>query len=242
MTVKEILQTTHHRPWPLPVGSWRYYQEWNNAVFLHWKVGYEVLKKLLPPGLEPDLLEGNPWVSLVAFTMQKIRPAFLPSFKPVSDFDEINIRTYVRSGNLSGVYFLSIEAGNKLSCKLARGISGLPYRYSEMRRQEQQYTSRNAEFEDSLSIRYTTGNELPEKTVTDRWLTERYALFQEEGQHLNKFDIHHVEWPVQTLSLESLEVNYSRFQPLINNTPDCTHYSRGVQVMAWGKEKKKFTK
>ena len=237
MSIKEILKTTRHRPWPLPGKQWRFYQEWNNAIFLHWRVEYDVLIKFLPPGLEPDLLKGSPWVSLVAFTMQKIRPRYLPSFKPISDFHEINIRTYVRSNKKAGVHFLSIEAGNRISCKLARNISGLPYRFSEIHREGQLYSSRNKEFNDSLKIGYKVGKDLLKKNETDKWLTEKYALFQEEGTNLNEFDIHHVEWPVQKITLGVLELQYPRFDKLINTNPDCSHYSMGVQVIAWSKNK-----
>ena len=88
----------------------------------------------MPKELDIDLFEGKPWVSVVAFTMEKIRPKNLPSFAPISNFDEINIRTYIRSNNKTGVYFLSIEGGTKLSCKIAKGISELPYRFSKMKR------------------------------------------------------------------------------------------------------------
>lgn len=119
MTVNEILKTIEHRPWPLPCGKWKYYQEWNNAVFLHWRVDHNELRKYVPDALEIDLYNGEAWVSLVAFTMEKIRPRNLPAFPPISDFDEINIRTYVKYNNKQGVYFLSIEGGNKISCKVS---------------------------------------------------------------------------------------------------------------------------
>jgi hypothetical protein len=33
-----LLTATAHRPYLLPAGPWRYYQEWNEALFLHWRV------------------------------------------------------------------------------------------------------------------------------------------------------------------------------------------------------------
>src|SRR5690606_33910061 len=129
----------NHRPWNLPSGNWKYYQEWNDGIFLHWQVDYNELKKLVPDDLEIDLFDGKPWVSLVAFTMEKIRPKNLPAFPPISDFHEINIRTYVKLNNKTGVYFLSIEGGKKLSCIMAKGISELPYRFSNIKRTKNTY-------------------------------------------------------------------------------------------------------
>ena len=129
MKIKEILNTQNHRSWKMPDEGWKYYQEWNNAIFLHWQVDLEELKKFVPKELEIDLFDGKAWVSLVAFSMEKIRHKNLPYFPPISDFEEINIRTYIKSKRKTGVYFLSIEGGKTISCKLAKAMSELPYRY-----------------------------------------------------------------------------------------------------------------
>jgi len=193
MTIQEILNTTEHRPWKIPSENWKFYQEWNNVIFLHWQVELIELEKLVPKELEIDLYNGKPWVSVVAFTMEKIRPKNLPPFSPISNFDEINIRTYIKSNNKTGVYFLSIEGGKNISCKVAKSISELPYRYSKIRRTENQYTSKNSEFNDRLNIEFEIGNELIDKGTLDKWLTERYALFQDTQKSINEFEIHHLE-------------------------------------------------
>ncbi|KAA1243670.1 YqjF family protein [Aquimarina sp. RZ0] len=152
MTINEIINTTKHRPWEIPARNWSFYQEWNQVIFLHWKVEYQELRKIIPDHLQIDLFEGSPWVSLVAFSMEKIRPGNFPSFNPISNFHEINIRTYVKLKNKAGVYFLSIEAANKISCKISRILSRLPCRYSKMNRNHQYYSSSNTRFGDSFEI------------------------------------------------------------------------------------------
>jgi uncharacterized protein len=237
MTIKEILSITKHRPWEIPSEPWKYYQEWNNAVFLHWQVALPELEKLVPNELEIDLYEGKPWVSLVAFTMQKIRPKYLPAFSPISDFDEINIRTYVKKEGKTGVYFLSIEGGNRLSCKIAKSLSELPYRHSKMNRQETTYSSVNRPFNDKMNLRYSIGRELEEKSGLDKWLTERYVLFQDTVTAINQFEIHHMEGPLHTLEIKNIEIDYPRFNRLLSHLPDSKHYSTGVQVIAWDKKR-----
>jgi uncharacterized protein YqjF (DUF2071 family) len=141
--IDDILLETKHRPFDCPTGKWTYYQEWNNALFLHWKVPFEALRKLVPQKLNLDTFDGVVYVSLVAFTMQKIRPRNLPAFKLISDFDEINIRTYVDNDNRKGVYFLNIEAGNQISTFIAKTLSGLPYKKSNIHRTSKNYKSTN---------------------------------------------------------------------------------------------------
>ena len=237
MTIQQILNTTSHRPWPMSTERWKFYQEWNNAIFLHYQVEIAELQLFVPKELEIDLFDGKPWVSVVVFTMEKIRPRSLPSFSPISNFDEINVRTYIKSGNKTGVYFLSIEGGKKLSCKLARVISELPYRFSKIKRTANQYTSRNREFNDKLNIEFTIGEALREKTKLDIWLTERYALFQDTESSINEFETHHLEWPINEIAFHKLDINYPRFAKLLASQPGKVHYSKGVKVVAWGKNK-----
>jgi len=241
MTIRDILNTTEHRPWKMPTESWKFYQEWNNAIFLHYQVDLTELEKFVPKELEIDLFDGKPWISVVAFTMEKIRPKILPAFSPISNFDEINIRTYVKSNNKTGVYFLSIEGGKLASCKIAKRISELPYRYSNINRTKNHYNSINSEFNDKLDIEFTIGKEINKKTELDKWLTERYALFQDSEKSINEFEIHHLEWPINEIDLKKTELNYPRFDKLIKNKPNKIQYSKGVKVIAWGKNKKEKT-
>lgn len=234
----EILESTEHRPWKLPAEPWKFYQEWNRAIFLHWEVKIELLKKYVPEELEIDLFNGQPWVSIVAFSMEKIRPRYFPEFSPISNFDEINIRTYVKLGDKTGVYFLSIEGGARLSCFVAKNISELPYRYSKMKRTEDRYTSQNAQFHDELDIKFNIGRAIKKSTPLDTWLTERYAVFQDTETAINKFEIHHLAWTMSEIDLQQMEVNYPRFEALLVGPPRKTQYSNGVQVLAWGKKKK----
>ncbi|MBO0324392.1 DUF2071 domain-containing protein [Muricauda sp. CAU 1633] len=237
MTIQEILNTTNHRPWEIPNQGWKFYQEWNNAIFLHWQVDIEELKRFVPDQLEIDLYEGKPWVSVVAFTMEKIRPKNFPSFPPISNFDEINIRTYVKQEDKSGVYFLSIEGGTNLSCKVAKGISELPYRFSTIKRTENEIESSNLEFNDWMHVVYQIGKEIKEKTELDKWLIERYALYQDSKTAINEFEIHHLQWPINEIDIKTLEMNYQRFGKLLGGNPNKVHFSKGIRVIAWGKNK-----
>lgn len=233
MKIQDIINSTTHRPWDLPERGWRYYQEWNKAIFLHWKVEPKLLRPFVPKEMEIDLFQGAAWVSLVAFTMEKIRPRYLPPFPPISNFDEINIRTYVKVNGKAGVYFLSMEGGKKWSCKVAKALSGLPYRFSQTNRAKGKYESKNEEFGDQLHIEYQIGAPIGDKSTLDLWLTERYALFQDTSSHINEFEIHHLEWALRQIRVDQLTVDYSRFATLMGGPPDLLHYSEGIRVVAW---------
>jgi uncharacterized protein YqjF (DUF2071 family) len=241
MTIQHILDTINHRPWELPQGNWEFYQEWNKAIFLHYEVNIADLEHLVPKELEIDLFDGNPWVSVVAFTMENIRPKNLPALALVSNFDEVNIRTYVKFNNKSGVYFLSIEASKRLSAIIAKRVSQLPYRFSHINRAQFEFHSQNRSLNDHLDIEFKIGNKVTSKSVKDKWLTERYALFQDSPNGINQFEIHHIEWPIYQVEQLDLNLHYARFSNLIQSNADIIHYSPGVKVLSWGKESHKRT-
>ena len=236
-TIKQILAETNHRSWLYPSKSWKYYQEWNKALFFHYRVNKDILKELVPNDLEIDEINGSAWVSLVAFTMEKIRPRFLPAFPPISDFDEINLRTYVTKNGKPGVYFLSIEAGKLFSALLAKSLSGLPYEKSNINRTENSYQANHPKRNFSLLADFHVGMQVKHKTELDLFLTERYCLYLEDHNQLFRYEIQHLPWKINQLELEFLTIDYQLQNLNIDSRPDLVHYSEGVQVVAWEKER-----
>ncbi|WP_207428805.1 YqjF family protein [Pedobacter sp. SYSU D00535] len=237
-TVQEIFSVTDYRPWPLPVEEWTYYQEWNRALFLHWEVPAEQLRPLVPPQLELDTFNGATWVSLVAFTMEQIRPKGFPAVGLISNFDEINLRTYVQWGEKPGVYFLSIEAGKLLSAYTARVLSGLPYEPVSIRRRSgvvQRYTSVNRKRDFQLDASFRIGSKEIGKSALDLFLTEKYCLYMDNSGRLFRYEIHHKPWSLYQVEQLDLKVAYRMGGITLVGKPDVIHYSDGVKVIAWNK-------
>lgn len=231
--INKILLETKHRPFNYPKENWTYYQEWNNALFLHWKIPVEIIRKLVPEKLNIDTFDGFAYVSLVAFTMQKIRPKNLPAIKFISDFDEINLRTYIDNDNKKGVYFLNIEAEKYLSTFIAKKLSGLPYEKSNIQRTNKTYKSINITKDYYLDLEFEIKNKLTEKTNLDNWLTERYCLYLDKEEKIYRYEIHHKEWELKEVELNRLNLKYKIGELNLTNKPDYTHYSEGVKVIAW---------
>jgi len=208
----DIIQSISHRPWTLPNGRWSYYQEWNNALFLHWKVSTEELTKLIPCNILVDTFNGESWVSLVAFTMEKIRPRLLPSVSTISDFHEINVRTYLTQDNKQGVYFLNIEAQKQVSTFVAKLLSGLPYEKATIDRQTkgktQIYIAANKSKGFQLDVTFKIGQKIKVKSELDNWLTERYCLYLDKGNELYRYEIHHKPWELHHVEISNLTTDY----------------------------------
>lgn len=91
------------------------------------------MQRTLPPGLTVDTHEGRAWIGLVPFFMQAVRPRFCPAVPGLSDFMELNVRTYVHDdAGRPGVWFYSLDCNQWLAVKIARGLFYLPYEHAHM--------------------------------------------------------------------------------------------------------------
>lgn len=240
MNIKDILHTTAHRPWPLPEGTYTWHQEWNQLIFLHFRIDAAIIKPLIPQGLQADIFDGSAWVSVVPFSMQRIRPRLLPAWGPVSDFYEVNLRTYVTDGKKGGVYFFSLEASRFLPVLLAGGISGMPYEQAAIQRsfgQQDGYKIKNRNKQTFASISYKPGLPIVQKTEQELWLTERYAVYLDKKGRLYRYNVHHLPWPLAALDIQDISLEYRVGRQLITEKDIVSaQYSPGVQVLAWNRE------
>jgi hypothetical protein len=202
------------------------HQRWAQLLFLHWAIPAEALRGRLPAGLELDTFDGKAFVGLVPFTMTGVRPRGCPSVPGLSDFHEVNVRTYVHlAGCDPGVWFFSLDAANRLAVKLARLRFHLPYHYARIRLTEETTTGDWPPQVDYRSERVSraaragrpvrcalqyrpTGAARPARPGTlEHFLVERYILYSYDGQQIFRGRVHHTPYPVQSAELLSLEEN-----------------------------------
>jgi uncharacterized protein len=232
---KEILKQRSHRPFDLPEEPWIMYQDWDNVIFLHWRIDKDALEPLLPKGVYLDLFEGEAWLSLVIFRVQHAHPRLIPPIPGIADFNEINLRTYVTDGSIPGITFFDIKANNCLQVFLNRMV-GLPYKKAAIRREvnvvDKYITGHREEY--FVDIEYIKGAPLKEKSNIDKWLTERYCSYQQINNKLFRYPIHHMEWPLKKVNLTkaSVDYHYKKIQLSVKDIA-IIHYSEGVSVLFW---------
>src|SRR5215203_2418425 len=92
------LRDLEHRPWPLPPGSWLMAQTWEELLFAHWRMPIDRLRPHLPPELEVDMFDGEAYLGITPFRVTNVRLRGFPALPKVSEFLELNCRTYVTHG------------------------------------------------------------------------------------------------------------------------------------------------
>ncbi|MEA2735816.1 MAG: uncharacterized protein QOE14_2267, partial [Humisphaera sp.] len=105
--------------------------DWLDVIFVHFRVDPARLQPLVP--LPLDLHEGDAYVSLVAFTQSNLRPtrggrlaALLAA--PLAHHEFLNVRTYVRQGDASGIFFIAEWIPKRLAAFIGPRTYGLTYR------------------------------------------------------------------------------------------------------------------
>lgn len=199
---------TAHRPWPLPERPWVMTQRWSNLLFMHWPVDAATMRALVPRQLALDLFDDTAWLSIAPFYLDNMHPRGIPALPWVSEFAELNVRTYVTVGGKGGVYFFSLDASKMLPVLGARTFYHLPYvladidiRYGADDRCE--YRSRRTHPgapEALLHVEYAPTGPVSAAApgTLDHWLTERYCLYTTDGAgRAIRAEIHHRQWPLQ---------------------------------------------
>jgi len=188
--------------------------DWMRAVFIHYEVDPEILHNEVP--FELDLFGGRAFVSLVAFRMERLRPAFGVRltellFRPISNHSFLNVRTYVRHEREEGIYFIGEFLSNPLCVPLGRPTFGLPYHLGHLafrhdlagRTVGGEVTaarSRNRlSYEASLSAE--TGFRACRPGTLDAFLLERYVAFTQCGTKRRSFRIWHQPWAQQSIDV-----------------------------------------
>ena len=90
------------------------HQTWGKLLFMHWPIDEKALRPLIPAEISIDTFDGSAWIGVVPFTMWGIRASFLPAIPGTSAFHELNVRAYVHSQGVPGVWFFSLDAASRL--------------------------------------------------------------------------------------------------------------------------------
>jgi len=229
-------------------------QKWRALLFLHWEYSAEALRATLPAGLELDTYEGRAFLGVVPFLMRDIRPRLLPAMPGVSNFLEMNLRTYVRdAAGRPGVYFYSLDANQWLAVWAARRFFSLPYFRAKMsarqdgqgwwdyrvqrrdlKRQVMHAPIHKPVADQPTHFRYR-GSDTLQTAATEsleHFLVERYRLYTLRKGQMISGEVVHDPYPICTAELaaaDDLLFAWNGFEQT-GRPPDHALFSPGVDV------------
>jgi uncharacterized protein YqjF (DUF2071 family) len=176
--------------------------------------------------------------------MEGVTPRAVPGIPALHAFPELNLRTYVKTGGKPGVWFFSLDAGQKLAVRVARRLFHLPY------------------FDAKFGIA-TTGDATSYKAIRthsgaapaafsghyrplgpvyqsrpgtlEHWLTERYCLYSADTSGcLWRGEIDHEPWPLQPAEADIRLNTLGDWHGIeMNGPPLALHFAQSLDVRAW---------
>jgi uncharacterized protein YqjF (DUF2071 family) len=212
-------------------------QRWARVSFLHWRYEPSVIRRCLPDGFEPELIDGSAWLSLLCFSMEAVRPVGVPALPRVGDFPETNLRTYVmREDGRTSVHFLSLDAGTPLTLA-AKPLLGLPYLWSTMSVQRHgnvlgYHCARRSDPTVGHHVVIRVGEPLTaEAAGLEHALVDRASARVRVGTRQGLLPVEHPPWQLLTAELERFEENLVEAAGLpAPPQPPLVRYSPGVSV------------
>ena len=226
----------------MPERPWVMTQTWHDLLFAHWPVDPRILRERVPSAFALDLFEGVGWVGIVPFHMTNVAPRGVPSLPWISEFPELNVRTYVRVHDRPGIYFFSLDAGSTLAVQAARTLLNLPYFSASMTVRAQaggiEYESRRRDPSDAaLSATYRPVGARFQAVhgSFEYFLTERYCLYNLNHQGAPyRLEIHHPPWPLQAADAEFAHNTMADAAGLpLPDIKPLLHFSKRQDMVAW---------
>jgi uncharacterized protein len=219
-------------------------QSWQELLFAHWPIAPGELRALVPEPLALDTFEGQCWVGVVPFRIRHARPRWVPPIPGLSQFPEINVRTYVVMNGIPGVYFFSLDAANALAVTLARTFFHLPYYRAQIQSQvkgntihyHSQRTHPGAKPGEFIATYEPVAPAIrPGKGTLESWLTERYCLYTlTKPRHVYRLDLHHQHWPLQSAESDIQRNTMALAHGIaLPDTPPLLHYAKRQDVLFW---------
>ena len=168
-------------------------------------------------------------------------PPLSPADTGTSTFPEVNLRTYVRFGDETGVFFFSIDAASWLGSLAARLVFHLPYFRARIQLSDQQggfrmvssRRSRGSSTPADLTISYQPRGPLaaPPPGSLEHFLLERYASFAPASpRHLYRGPILHSDWQVQEADADLTAATLITAAGLAPPKNAVCHFSPGVDT------------
>jgi uncharacterized protein len=225
--------------------------EWRDLVMLNYEIEPRLLSRHVPPGTSLDSFNGRTYVSLVGFRFSRTKLLGRFSVPFHADFDEVNLRFYVRrkegSDDRRGVVFIAEVVPKRAIALTARLLFGENYKCLPMKhRITSERAAKTAEYQWQINDQWcrlsaqTLGPpQHPQEGSLEQFITEHYWGYstQPSGGCL-QYHVSHAPWQVWATTTAQFEGDASglygrEFGEVLQRRPDCAFVADGSPVIVF---------
>jgi uncharacterized protein len=216
--------------------------EWRDLVMLNYAVDRALLERYVPHGTVLDQFDGNTYMSLVAFQFRRTRLFGSLAIPFHTDFDEVNLRFYVRRGNRRGVVFIAEIVPKWAVAKIARIAYGENYICLPMKHRVDMHGAvKTAEYQwqiDGEWLRLHANSSaaptLPEEGSLEQFITEHYWGYSARLE----YQVAHTPWNVWPATASGFEGDASavygpELGEVLRHPPDSAFIADGSPVIVY---------
>lgn len=225
--------------------------EWKNLLMLNYVVDPELLRPLLPPGLELDFWNDRTYVSMVGFYFSNTRILGI-KFPLHTNFEEVNLRFYVKKktseGWRRGVVFIREIVPKPVIATIAKLFYNEPYLAMPMRHTiptfDNQLQAGVVRYEwffrkrwNSLTAEICGKSHPLEENSEEEFIAEHYWGYTlQPKRRPTEYAVEHPRWnilPVRnpTLDCEVSSLYGSAFEEVLRSKPASAFLAEGSSII-----------
>lgn len=222
--------------------------EWRNLIFANYAIDRRVLEPLVPYGTELDEFEGVCYGSLVGFYFQKVKMLGQISVPFHREFEEFNLRFYVRrktaTGWKRGVVFVKEIVPKMAITLVARTLYGEPYATHPMRhswqtngaKQQISYEWKVGPAWNYIRVNADSGGHALIPNSEEAFITEHYWGYTGRGAgRTSEYEVVHPQWNIHPVTDYDIHCDVptlygATFAPFFEQAPHSVFLADGSAV------------
>jgi uncharacterized protein YqjF (DUF2071 family) len=210
--------------------GWAIAETRRDVLLAHWPVPLDALARQLPPELAVDTFEGEAWLGIVACRLEALRIRGLPPLPGLSSGPQLEVCTYVSLDGKPGLWLFSVERSKQTLVEAAKRSLRLPAYRARM---SVGPGTVDVEREGlAFRVRYVAERRAfaSRPATLDHFLTERYALYTEDGGRLYRAELNHKPWKLRRARCT---VGAATIAPLLLDGEPHALCADSQDVLAW---------
>ncbi|TYA69826.1 YqjF family protein [Seonamhaeicola marinus] len=213
---------------------------WEHLILVNYEIHPDVLKPYVPEHTVLDVFENRYYISLVGFMFKntKVLGVKLPLHV---NFEEVNLRFYVKHKNTRGVVFIKEIVPKPLITFVANSLYNEHYETSKMSHvwdTKNNYIEYSWEQQNKRQHISVTSEELP-KPITpyseEDFILEHYYGYTKYKNKTFQYEVQHPQWlhyPIKEYTINvDFEMNYGKeFSFLNTRSPSSVILAKGSKI------------